>query len=351
MALFFTVFFGCLYGCQSNVQSDLDKLFAQKPEIKLPIQLSNIESDDIGMPIYFACTDSLLVVSEMFQSHFITVYNTNNGQIINRFASKGNGPNELLGVSGIYFSNNHLLIHSPMPHRMLYVQNSDLLASPTSFQKITAFKEDDASYLKMAPVSDGLFMGTAMLNQADKGGQFALANTDGKFLRAVDQYPLNKELKSVPNHDLAFGFQGALSPSADGRYALYSGPLHGVLKFFRFDKDNPKKIKEYVFAFPQFTSRADPQNQTYGVQVSQESIAGTISVAVSDDSYYILFSNKQPREFNSNIIYVFDFHGNPTKKILLDEPVRAIVYSQKDHSLWAYRELADALRIDIIKLP
>ena len=346
----YIVLCGCLCGCHIGGLSDLDRLYAQKPEIKLSIQLSNIKSDDVGMPIYFACIDSLLIVSGMFNSNFITVYNTNDGKIINSFASKGNGPNEFLGIGGLYFSNDHLLIQSTMPKKMVYVHKNDLLESHISFRGID-FKEDIVSYLKISPVSDGLFMGTAMiLNNYNENAQFALAGKNGEFLCTVDQYPLNKELKSVPNYDLAMGFQGSITPTPDGRHALYSGMFHGVLKFFRFNGNNPQKIKEYVVDFPKFTSFSNPNDKAYQVAVSKESIAGAISVAVSDDLYYILYS-RQPREYKSNIIYVFDFNGEPVKKILLDEPVKAIVYYKKDNSLWAYREMTEGPRIDIIKLP
>ena len=345
-------FVSCIWlcGCQNSNLTSWDRLFAQKPVIKLPVQSSNIQSDDIGMPIYFACIDSFLIVSEMFNNHFITVYNTNSGQVVNRFASKGQGPNEFLGVGGLYVSNDHLLIHSTMPNRMVYVHKRDLLESDVSFIKIS-FKEgeDVAHYLRISPVSDGLFMGTAMSTNYDKKYQFALADENGEFLSEFDQYPLNRDLKSVPNYDLAYGFQGTIQPSPDGRYALYSGILHGVLKFFNFEADNPIKIKEYVFAYPKFTSRAIPNEQRYAVAVSDDAIAGAISVAVSDDLYYILFSN-QPRIYESNIIYVFDFHGEPVKKILLDEPVNNIVYSKKDNSLLAYQETTEDPHIGFIKL-
>jgi hypothetical protein len=339
-----------LCGCQNSELTDLDRLFAQKPVIELPIQLSNIQSDDIGMPIYFASVDSFLVVSEMFNNNFIAVYNTNSGKLVNRFASKGQGPNEFLGVGGLYFLNDQLLIHGTMPNRMVYVNKGDLLESDISFRTV-GFKEGEyiAHYLKIAPVSDGLFMGTAMFTNYDKKEQFAIADGNGEFLREFDQYPLNEELKSVANYDLTYGFQGTIQPSPDGRHALYFGVLHGVLKFFRFDSDNPVKIKEYVAAYPKFISQAIPNEKRYGVIVSNESIAGAISVAVSDDSYYVLFSD-QPRVYKSQIIYVFDFDGEPVKKILLDEPVNSIVYSRKDNSLWAYREMTEAPRIDFIRL-
>ena len=348
--LILSILFVLLSSCHSNDLSDLDSLFEQKPEIKLSIQLSNIKSGDVGMPIYFACVDSLLIVSEMFNTNFITVYNTIDGQVVNRFASKGNGPNEFLGIGGLYFSNNQLIIQSTMPNRMVYVHKRDLLKTYISFKKID-FNEDNVSYLKISPISEGFFMGTAIINNSNSSDQFAIANKNGEFLRTIDQYPLNKELKSAPNYDLALGFQGTLTPSIDGCYALYSGSLHGVLKFYRFNGKNPQKVKEYVIDFPKFISRANSDNKFYGVQVSEESIAGTISVAVSDDSYYVLFSKKQPREFKSNIIYVFNFNGEPVKKILLDEPVKAIVYSEKENSLLTYREMEEEPRIDIIKLP
>ena len=340
-----------LCGChRSEELSDFNRLFAQKPEIKLSIRSSNIKSDDVGVPIYFACIDSLIIVSGMFESNFITVYNTNNGQVVNRFASKGQGPDEFLGIGGLYFSNDHLLIHSTKPNRMVYVHKSDLLESNVSFRKVN-FKENDVSYIRISPVSDGLFMGTVrMLNNYDSRAQFALADENGEFLREVDRYSLNRELESVPNYDLAMGFQGTLAPSPDGHYALYSGSHHGVLKFFSFNGNNPQKIKEYVIAFPKFTSRSNPNILLYAVGPSNESIGGTISVAVSDDSYYVLFS-QQPREYKSNIIYVFDFQGEPVKKILLDEPVNKIVYSKEDNSLFAYRETEEDPRIDLIKLP
>lgn len=339
-----------LCGCQSSKLTDLDSLFAQKPVINLPIQLSNIQSDDIGVPVYFASIDSFLIVSEMFNNNFIAVYNTNSGKLVNRFASKGQGPNEFLGVSGLYVLNDQLLIHSTMPNRMVYVNKGDLLKSDISYRTV-GFKEgeDLARYLTIAPVSDGLFMGTAMFINHDKKEQFAIADGNGEFLREFDQYPLNEELKSVANYDLAYGFQGTIQPSHDGRHALYYGVLHGVLKFFRFDSDNPVKIKEYVAAYPKFTSQAIPNEQRYGVIVSNESIAGAVSVAVSDDAYYVLFSN-QPRVYESNVIYVFDFSGEPVKTILLNEPVNSIVYSRKDNALWAYREMEEDPRIDFIKL-
>jgi len=339
-----------LSGCKGSGLSDLDKLFAHQPEISLSIQHSSIKSDDIGVPIYFACMDSLLFVSEMFGNNFITVFNTNDGNVVNRFAEKGRGPNEFLGVAGLYSFNDELLIQSTMPNRMVYIHSRDLL-KPHPPMRIVDFEEDILSYLKISPVSDKLFMGTAMFRDDNEIAQFALADASGGFLSAVDQYPLNSELKSMRGYDLTFGFQGTLAPVPSGQYAIYYGPLHGVLKFFHFDGTNTRKIKEYIIAFPKFISRASPKDQIYGVEVSKESIAGAISVAVSDDSYYVLFSNKQPREFKSNTVYVFDLYGEPIQKIVLDEPIKAIVYSKKNNLLWTYREIEGSPYIDFIELP
>jgi len=346
---FFLISCGWLYGCHNLEPTNIDRLFAKTPEIKLTIRSSNIKSDDIGTPVYYTCIDSLLIVSEMFSSHFITVYNVNNGEVLNRFAAKGRGPNEFLGIGGIYFSNDYLIMQVTMPNRMAFVHKNDLL-NPQPDMQIVTLKEDGLSYLKIAPVSKGLFMGTVAFSDKNKKDQFAFVNMDGEYLYPVDSYPLNQQLKNMPNYDMAFGFQGNLRPSTDGHSALYSGVLHGILKFFRFEENKPKKIKEYIIAFPEFSSRANPENDFYGVIASKESIAGTLSVAVSDDSYYVLFSS-QPQKYKSDVIFVFDLDGKPVHKILLNEYVEAIVYSKKDNALFAYWEKGEYPRIDIIKLP
>ena len=346
---FFLISCGGLCGCHNLELTNMDRLFTKTPEIKLTIQSSNIKSDDIGVPVYYACVDSLLIVSEMFSAQFITVYNVNNGEVLNRFAAKGRGPNEFLGIGGIYFSNDYLIMQVTMPHRMAFVHKNDLL-NPQPDMQIVTLKEDGLFYLRMAPVSQGLFMGTAMFSDKDIKNQFVFVDMNGEYLYPVDSYPLNQQLKDTPNYDMAFGFQGNLRPSVDGHYALYSGVLHGVLKFFKFEDNTPKKIKEYIVAFPKFSSRANPENDSYGVMASEESIAGTLSVAVSDDSYYVLFSS-QPRKYESDVIFVFDLDGKPMHRIRLNEHVETIVYSKKDNSLLAYWEREGHPRIDIIKLP
>lgn len=55
-------------------------------------------------PRQMECLDTLLIIMDDIDSHFLHLYNANNGSLIQNLARKGQGPGELLSAERFHLS-------------------------------------------------------------------------------------------------------------------------------------------------------------------------------------------------------------------------------------------------------
>lgn len=328
----------CLLFCRCNNDKgsgldELNKMFAQKETLHLEAKPSLIRSEDLGDHGYLACIDSLLLIGNYRGDHLITVYNLHTGAIVNRLAPRGKAKNEFLQIGNIQGLNDRVMVYGRMPPHIAWIPKEELLDSFPKMEHIDIVFEY-GGYLSVFPIFGDKYVATGRFDLPEsKNHQFALIEPDGTYAYTFEDYLLHESIKSLPNYNLAFGYQGTITPTPNGKHGFYGGWNNAVWKFYDFSGERPHKIKEYPLILPSFTPQ---KGGKYGVVHSESSIGGTIFAAASNDRYYVLFSDKPYGTYSTyytDRIYVFDLQGNPLQKIKLDRELIAIAYWAEKNAL------------------
>ena len=302
----------------------IDELFTET--IHLKTNRIEIKSDDIALPIVrvFA-VDKYLVLQAIFHKKHLYVYDLETAELVNELYFVGRGHNEMTRMSSAYPYKNGLFMYADKS----IIINDSIYDRCEPFSTKTKMPDNVKGSMIIAPINDDASVAIGIFPDTDK--QFALLNDKFEVVNYFDEYP--ETSGTFTSSDLAMGFQGRITTSKNG--FVYTSNVGNIMKFFKYNKSDVSKIKEYLFEIPKFTSVST--KTVTGVAQDRSNVVGSISVTASDNEYFMLFNDKLlgDKQRKSNTIYCFNLDGSPNKKITLDREVEHIFYSKKLKKLYA----------------
>ena len=321
-----------LFGCgRQDKTPELDELFPPSSEMQAHTRMMGALAGNASDGEYFIASAGHFVIGSNWTDPAITVFDTATLQPAGWVIRKGKGPNEVLFIGSMHESDGNL-----------YVYNSPIkkiLAVPVRGDKpvFTLFdgQGEDVAYMKMLPIAGRQYVGAGSKQINDQ--QFYLLDSVGKRVEAFDDYMPDPEGRIIASYDNAFGQQGPLLRSPDGRHFMYASRDGLVLKFFQADDSSVKKIREYIIQAPRFNPMSDPDARFYTVEVDPNNMEGVKSLTSDDRHYYLLFSDHLLSEEVSEAdrLLVFDHEGKPVRHIRLDRPVNRIAADSRSGRLYA----------------
>lgn len=320
-------------GCSVNSDTPLniDELF--KTTTKIELLPTKFKSDDIASPVVRTVTiGKYLFIQTLFSDRFIAIYDLSNQEKVGQLLSKGSGPLEMIDINSIHKIDNKMFVSGSQ--KVFLIDTSEIFKTQPYFQqKHTA----DYNYLTIMPICNERYIATGFIKDI-KDAHFFLLDNQFNVKSIVDSFPSNAAIKALPDYDKVMGLQGNIITNKKQDKFVYASNFGSILKFFDLSEYKPIKVKEYLFEIPIFESRADASASIYGVVQSGTNVQGVIDLTAGADRCYMLYSGKKLAEGNrvSNVIYVFDFDGNPIEKIELDKAVEHIVFSEFDNTIIAF---------------
>lgn len=336
-----------LFGCgRQDKAPKLDELFPPSAERQARTRMMGALEGNASDGEYFVASGGRFVVGSNWTDPAIVAFDTATLRPAGWVIRKGKGPNEVLFVGSVHESDGDLYVYNSPVQQVLTVPIVAEKLAPSFDRQVI-----DIHYMEMLPITGRRYVGSGSFAIDDQ--QFYLLDSMGKRVEAIDDYVPDPKGRAIASYDNAFGQQGPLLRSPDGRCFMYASRDGLVLKFFRADDGHVRKIREYIVQAPLFAPMSDPEARTYTVEVDPNNMQGVKSLTSDDRYYYLLFSDRLLSEEVSETdqLLVFDHAGEPVARIRLDRPVYRIAADSRAGRLYALIQGDEQNRVAEILLP
>lgn len=336
-----------LFGCGRQDQTpELDELFPPSAEMQARTRIMGALEGNPSDGEYFVASGGRFVVGSNWTDPAIVAFDTATLRPAGWVIRKGKGPNEVLFIGSMHESDGDLYVYNTPVQQVLTVPVVAEKLAPSFDRQIV-----DVDYMEMLPIAGRRYIGSG--SSAINDQQFYLLDSVGKRVEALDDYVPDPEGRIIASYDNAFGQQGPLLRSPDGRHFMYASRDGLVLKFFQADDSSVKKIREYIIQAPRFNPMSDPDARFYTVEVDPNNMEGVKSLTSDDRHYYLLFSDHLLSEEVSEAdrLLVFDHEGKPVRHIRLDLPVNRIAADSRSGRLYALIQGYEENQVAEIILP
>lgn len=330
--------------CSSN-SSKSDEIIPEQI-----ISTKFIDDSDINKPKNICVVgDKLAIVNVNTVETLVDLFD-NNGQLINSFFKRGEGPLESLYVSNIQYDSNRDVIYVDDCFRKRYYQVSDYDMDSVVIQPMFDFsvKNDRIS-------SNGQFAllknKHLLATNATTAGMLAIFDNKANLLDTIVPYPdkrhANEQLSDAANIHLYYPY---LSISPDRSFVFVAYDTADVRTFITIEGDS---INYNVFedAYPNDLYVFESSPGVTAAAYTLKSRYYTLDNSTSNNYAYQLYSggltmeelkntdsHKDINMYAFNIVKVFDRQGNLKRILELDHPVKAIAVSANDEYLYGLAE-------------
>lgn len=301
---------------------------------------------------YVAAWEGKMVLGSKRNDPVLNLYDLTTLQTIPSPFMRGNGPAEISYLGSFCADSQALFVYDPNVNKQLWLYAGAIDGRPSV--RLMPGGDTAARYMTLVPLWNNRYVASGMLGHGDD--QFCLLDSTGRVVDYLDVYPQSDETKNFPSYDKAFGFQGQILKTYDGKRFVYVSRSGLVLKFFGCEgADSIRKLGEYLVQIPKFTPRSNPKQQFYSVSGDLDNLRGVESLTADRKYYYLLFSGKKIRDDPSfeaiDQLLVFTHEGRPVSRIRLDRPVDRIAYDIATGKLYALAMDVEENRIGEIVLP
>ncbi|MEG0889888.1 MULTISPECIES: BF3164 family lipoprotein [Bacteroides] len=341
---FFYCFFLILTSCWNTTSNSLieiddidysftDKEFANVKEIRSTL----LNDSMVHRPVRIALHDSVLFsVDAAYSDGFIVrVFSADNGAYQGSLFHRGNGPNEVLSVDDITFSNDYFWAYDITSQKWIGNDFGDIFNKKANTDKrVVDFKSlsymgvNDPQWIQKGFVANNLFQYKE---------RFSFYTSKGKIINSVFN-PKFHFKESFPPAVLSDIFSTHLTVTPDQKKMILVGRYLDVIEIYNTDGQLIKLLKgpkeNLDFKFDEEKSM---QNSV--LIKSPESSRAYLKVRATQERIYALYSGKEKRDKEhysySKNLYVFSMEGEPIVKYSLDVPIIDFVVDEARHKIFA----------------
>lgn len=322
------------HSCKDSKQNTPNVLFANS--IKLSECNFSINNDDLARIEGLQSNDSKLITLDYHSGKSFTLFDNNSGKAIGRFGKTGQGPNEIpLGTYGYIEKDNFFISSDEIGYIAKY--NIDSLSKNIDLDpvQLTRYKIPEAQFSRIIPIDDSLFLGAGTYGSEfqyllfDKSSNILDYNIE---IYNAHDIAINKYHKFLSN-------QGILRKRPNKKQFVYSIDYSSNIDFFEIKNNKILLTKSLRLKDPIYTAIQD--NNLNRVIPANDNVIGYLDISTTENYVYALYTDKKIKEndtyndFNSNIILIFDWDGQPIKKYELPNEVYYITINEKLKRIYA----------------
>jgi hypothetical protein len=337
-------FFLFFSSCEDDKRSDIDFLFSDVDSLRY----NRVLCEDFiwGQPLDVLCLDSVIMVyDEKSNINLFHLVSLNHPEEVLSFGRKGQGVNEFIMPFDIQVIGKNRIGVFDMMQKTLYgidlstvdKQNDDysILAKDTLFGTIKMFPTLYNSFVKLGFYEDCMLR----LNYDEKQQE-----------KLYGEYPYkDMDEKKIENRIRAMAYQGSICLNPYGDKFVFAVNRADIIYFYKVLPEEIILTKHYELSYPQYLPHADDKSRSASMAANNNRTF--ISVTTSNDYVYALYSGKSMQEsgtksLEGNVIYVFDWEGNPIKKYNLNCPITHISVNNENSVLYAFSNMPDPQLIE-----
>jgi len=320
-----------VYGCESKTGISGENEYGfQKMENIVSIRLDSSEEINKATSLYLF--DSMLFVYDTDKEYQFKIIDIQNDHLISKFGRNGEGPCEIafpVGINWLNSDTKQISLNDRSRFRMeSYNLNNIRTSEKPDCQQVT--NNLNVNYQVIAQIDADRYVGTGLFR-----GKYALQQSGQEEVLESDiGFPEDEENKNVSYQTLAMAYQGRFL-----KHPSQNKILSTSQNAFSFDiievtaQNKILLIKRIHHWGPSFTGSS---GTTISAVMKEGNKLGCIDAAISNDHIYILFSGKSnlmEDSKDSNIVFVYDWSGNPVKALNLDQQINKIAVDQYDQKL------------------
>lgn len=209
-----------------------------------------------------------------------------------------------------------------------------------SWQVEHHFKSDTLPHIHIQPIRDSLYLCTGMY----KNYRLALLDKHGVFQKGLGEIPYrDEEERKVENMIRSEAYQGVLAVSPSGDKVAHVLMKGDMIYFYHIAENGELELKsEQINAYPDY--RYDNGALGRGAPMHH------LKARATEEYVYTLYSGRnyekhKNKAFQSNLIRVYDWHGNLVKNLELDVDVNEIAVTKDNRKIYAIADLPDPVLI------
>lgn len=304
-----------------------------------------------------ATNDGVVIINDDISDTLVDAFDRN-GELVSRFLSKGNGPNEVLRLLQVQYSQNNGRIYTFDYKRSSILEINGWGSDKPLISKFAQFETSDnqdaidvnATKCLVAYSMGVMSNGKIVTTNATNSGMLAVFGKDLQLQDVIVPYPdkdkTNPKLTDWANIEL---YRPHINVSPDGKFATVDASVADV-RIFLACKGDSITYEKFEDAYP---------NDIYIIQSGADFVQGAItpkskvyalSTSLSNRYAYQLYSGatveemnaseftKDTKQYGSNLVRIFDKKGRLIGNIHLDQIAKAIAVSPDDKTLYTLTE-------------
>ncbi|KQC02757.1 BF3164 family lipoprotein [Pedobacter sp. Hv1] len=286
-----------------------------------------------GTPKSMHSLDSTLIifnVSHKIESFFYN-YSLKTGQLSEGYLKKGRGPNEAIGGFCSGLSGNNLWAYDLTLKKIFITDKTKAITNNNPSFHVSPLKTDFYNII--------LLDSNRFLVNGKEDSKFKIQEIDasGEVITEFGEFkhiPADMPLGALKDACHSFFF---LKPSG-GKVAM--SYLHtDVLEIYDMEKPFKSKAVQGPVGFD-LDFKIGKRGKYNYMEKTDETKKAFIAGAVTDKYIYLAYSGishtKKTDWSYAKFVYVYDWDGNPVKKLNLDRRISGLTVSQDDKTMYSY---------------
>ena len=321
-----------------DLPSDPLDYFKNPPVIIEPVAIITpdtpiLQSFDIKL-----VQDSIAVLKIYKVGNYLALVNTNTGEVMREFITKGQGPGELITMFFCPQSDkNKIMVEDPNLRTIFNVDyNMAIADNKYRIEPLVKFENRAMRYMFI----DTCFVhaGLRMINN-----RFQIFDSKGGLIATCLNYNKADKYSHVPDRVYASGFQGFYAVHPNGKKFVFAAHNSGCIQIFNFTPNEITLHKDLTFNDPMMTCNEN------ACATSLKAIVSAETIDCNDKYFYVLYSGETLDQHLNKIanynLLVFDWDGNPVKRYILQQPITTFAVNSADDKLYGVADMPDGIVI------
>ncbi|MRX70067.1 TolB-like 6-blade propeller-like [Flavobacterium resistens] len=327
------LFFLFLIGCNNKghiILNDNLVQFSKFPKTQ-NISFKEFINDTIGVPAEFNFSDSTMFVFNNYRNkYYFYNYSFKNNLFSKEYIKRGKGPDEvLLGFcSGL--KDNYLWVYDSQSNKILTINKNTAIDSSKVFL-IKSYNLKKKFY-KTVLLDSNYVLGIGNIDSKYKVQKVALKN--GEIVKEFGEFQYIP--KEIPFDVCKNAYQSNIyiRPSADKIVLPYR--FSDVIEIYDIDKGTSIAIQGIDKFDVNFNIN---KSDSFNMERNEKTRLAFLRGGVTNDFIFLLYSGRLSSDENCNTgryVFVYDWDGNPIKKIVLDREINTLGVSKDGKTLYSY---------------
>lgn len=297
-----------VFSCDDKVENPMVNLF--QDQTMASVVASPISTEEFRTPYLMDYKDGMLLLGDIHQPKFMSVFDGLKGTFLGDFASRGLGPDEFIHLGNISQVGNSLCLWDAGRSSLVFVEQD---GGSLSYRSVQINVDDSLSAaFQVIPLREDAFLASGIV----KGHRLALLDGRGHVVSLFGHYPKGYRRQNTDAEN-GFIYQGTMAyQEKKGVLAVACGMGESICFY---DMNNGGHlIKEYSFEHPIYELTGDNVSP---VVFRTDNKTGFVDLKSSTNYCIGLFSGEErigPEDYGGNKLLLFAWNGEPAKMMRLE---------------------------------